>query len=82
MAPNSKIPLLFRPLFADVPESRWQKLLTHDRVLKAVIPAKAGIYLIDPGSKPGMTIMDILHIDVNTTTPVARTRAALGFTQG
>ena len=35
----------FRPLFADVPESRWQKLLTHDRVLKAVIPAKAGIYL-------------------------------------
>lgn len=27
----------FRPMFKDVPESRWQKLLTHDAIHKAVL---------------------------------------------
>jgi glutamate dehydrogenase/leucine dehydrogenase len=38
----------FRPLFADVPESRWQKLLTHDRILRAELSV-LGSQLSDQG---------------------------------
>ena len=48
----------FRPLFADVPEARWQKLLTHDRILRAELSV-LGSRLSDSGqSVVGSSVLE------------------------